>query len=178
MAPDRVLRASLTFRNPFQLLWVSLSPHTIRVILGSRGGCPTFPSTHRAYAWALTAAQAAGRRHSDPEPVPTSLARGQTGPAQSPRTEGHTQLVEIPQSELHSGAGLRDRCGGREQSPGTESRARERGERQQTRRTREGRPAVSGRAQRTGTRWRRRRHGSSATRLGAKRAARGHTGRG
>lgn len=38
----------------------------------------------------------------DPEPVPVSLARGQKGPAQSPRAAGHAQPVGIPQSEPHS----------------------------------------------------------------------------
>lgn len=47
-----------------------------------------------------------------------------------------------------------------------------------TRRAREGQPAVSGCAQRSGTRWRRRLHGSLGTGSGAKRAARGPTGLG
>lgn len=132
MAPCRVLRASLTFRNPSQLLWVSLSPHAIRAILSSRYGSPPLPSAHRANARAPSppfprppseqpgegGGHAAGRRLSDPEPVPASLARGQTGPAHSPRAAGHAQPVDIPQAEPHSGAGLRDRSGGREQSPG------------------------------------------------------------
>lgn len=128
MAPGRFLRASLTFRNLSQLLWVSLSQHAIRAKPGSHHGCAPLPSAPRTDARApmppfpsdhprRSRAQAVGRRLSDPGPVPASLARGQAGPAQSPRAAGHAQPAGIPHSESHSRAGLRDRRGDRGPSP-------------------------------------------------------------
>lgn len=134
MAPGRFLRASLTFRNPSQLFWVSLSQHAIRAKPGSHPGCTPLPSAPRAVTLAPTRpfssdhprrskAHAVGRRLSDPGPFPASLARGQAGPAQSPRAAGHTQWAGIP----HSRAGLRDRHGDRGPSPraGRAGRTRE-----------------------------------------------------
>lgn len=139
MAPGRFLRASLTFRNPSQLLWVSLSQYAIRAQAGSHHDCAPLPSAPpRADARAPTPpfssdhprrsrAHAVGRRFSDPGPVPASLARGQAGPAQSPRAAGHAQPAGIPHSESHSLAGLRDRRGDRGPSPraGRAGRTRE-----------------------------------------------------